>query len=196
MEKMKISNEIRDAVCSKQDSYSKRRADLEQIVDPKDLEFISRHAEDDWIRLEAASLAGNTQVLQSLTHHTDERIRLDAAIELSDEEVLAQIAIGTETHLHADIALNHINNMELLHRILRESGDEWVRVEAGLRACNLHGLSALSEKLEDESMLLRLAIILDDPELLERLAHGAKDKQVAFKAAEWLMSSEEEGDFD
>ena len=188
------SNELYNIAVSLAKTYAERKEALQCITDKNVLKELSEQARDEWIKLEAACMCENNEVLKVFTHHTDTRLRLEAAVELKDEATLADIAITSKEPMYVDIALNHICSDIWLTRIAKKCKLESMRVEAAIRTRNGDLLQNMLPTISDESLVLRIAIVLNDMDVLESLSVSAVEEHVRHDAAEWIADQEDDGE--
>lgn len=183
---MKTREQVIEIVAGKTASYSSRIEALESIQDISIFKHLAENAEDDWIRLESAIRGGINSELIKLKNHPDERICLEASIELDDQKRLAEIILTSKDDLLKDIAVNYIDDDELLRGIISKCKNDKERVLAALRLGDIPLNKHLLLELKDEDLRLRLAQFLIDEKAISDLSENAKDQRVKKMASKWM----------
>ncbi|MBN2523725.1 MAG: hypothetical protein JXB24_10665 [Bacteroidales bacterium] len=160
------------------EEYSIRKQALDNIVDKNIIWQLAEYAKDDWIRLEAAIIARNTEILRRLINHPNEQIRLESAIELNDQKVLTDMVLNSEENLYREMALRYITDRELLYTITEQSNREKEKVEAAIVLGDRLVLKDLFYTIHDEELQFKIARKINDPELLRKLSAGSTNSRV------------------
>ncbi len=158
--------------------YSIRKQALDRIEDKNVIRQLAEYAKDDWIRLEAAIITKNTEILGKLIKNPDEQIRLESAIELNDQKVLTALVLNSEESLYREIALRYITDRALLYAITEQSKREKDRVEAAIILGDRLLLKKLFQFIHDEELQFRIAQSINDFELLRKLSLESSNSRV------------------
>lgn len=193
---MNQEKKLAQIVASENNLYSIRKQALDSMKDEYQINQLAESVKDEWIRLESAIIVNNNQVLEKLTSSTDEAIRLEAAIELKDEETLSKIVIEGKEPVHRNVALNNINNKEILEDIIEQSKMEKERVKTALRLGNRNTTKMLLNEVQDEELKFRMAQSVNDINVLNEISSHAKDTRIRQLADDWVYGLQQESDID
>ncbi|MBN1597648.1 MAG: hypothetical protein JW894_05100 [Bacteroidales bacterium] len=170
--------ELESLINDEKEDFGLRKDALQYIKKAEIIYKIAETSENDWIRLEAATLSNNRKVLKNLELNQDKQIKLQAAVELKDQEMLKQIAEDRSEDVNSIIALNNISDKNTLEKIALNGASDKIRTEAAIRVRDTKIIKKLATEIHNDWLRYKLCLYVNDLGPLQELANSTSDKRL------------------